>query len=80
MIIIIGSVIIIIGIFPSYSQNIVFDIRKKRYKLPEMGEGGEVIQAMPERKHSFLQEVFPNTKKEKKVDSIAVSLFTNIRE
>ena len=24
------------------------------------GEGGEVIRAMPERKHSFFQEVFPN--------------------
>ena len=23
------------------------------------GEGGEVIRAMPERKHSFLKEVFP---------------------
>ena len=31
------------------------------YKLPEMGwGGGEVIRAMPERKHSFFQEVFPN--------------------
>ena len=30
------------------------------YKLPEMGEGGgEVIRVMPERKHSFFQEVFP---------------------
>ena len=30
------------------------------YKLPEMGEGGgEVIWAMPERKHSFFKEVFP---------------------
>ena len=24
------------------------------------GEGGEVIRAMPERKHLFLKEVFPN--------------------
>ena len=31
------------------------------YKLPERGGGGgEVIRAMPERKHSFFQEVFPN--------------------
>ena len=31
------------------------------YKLPERGGGGgEVIWAMPERKHSFFQEVFPN--------------------
>ena len=30
------------------------------YKLPEIGGGGgEVIRAMPERKHSFFQEVFP---------------------
>ena len=33
------------------------------YKLPERrgggGRGGEVIWAMPERKHSFLNEVFP---------------------
>ena len=31
------------------------------YKLPERrgGGGGEVIWAMPERKHSFLHEVFP---------------------
>ena len=34
---------------------------KKMYKLPERGGGGggEVIWAMPERKHSFLKEVFP---------------------
>ena len=33
------------------------------YKLPERrggGGGGEVIWAMPERKHLFLYEVFPN--------------------
>ena len=29
------------------------------YKFPEIGGGGEVIRAMPERKHSFLKEVFP---------------------
>ena len=50
----------IIGIFLSYAQNVGFDVRKKMYKLPEMGwGGGEVIRAMPERKHSFFQEVFP---------------------
>ena len=34
---------------------------KKMYKLPERrgGGGGGVIRAMPERKHSFFQEVFP---------------------
>ena len=34
------------------------------YKLPKRrggGEGGEVIWAMPERKHSFSNEVFPNS-------------------
>ena len=51
----------IIGIFLSYTQNVGFDVRKKMYKLPEMG-GGEVIRAMPERKHSFFQEVFPYSK------------------
>ena len=33
------------------------------YKLPERGgagRGGDEIWAMPERKHSFFQEVFPN--------------------
>ena len=45
--------IAIITIFLSYAQNVVFDVRKKMYKLPEMGRGGEVIRAMPERKHSF---------------------------
>ena len=45
--------------FLSYAQNVGFDVRKKMYKLPEKG-GGEVIRTMPERKHSFLQEVFPN--------------------
>ena len=34
---------------------------KKMYKLPERGGGGgEVIWAMPERKHSFFHEVFPD--------------------
>ena len=29
-------------------------------RIGGMGEGGEVIRAMPERKHSFFQEVFAN--------------------
>ena len=38
------------------------------YKLPERGGGGEeVIWAMPERKHSFLKEVFPNSEIEKEL-------------
>ena len=33
----------------------------QKYKSVELGDqlGGEVIWAMPERKHSFLKEVFP---------------------
>ena len=39
------------------------------YKLPEMGAGGgEVIRAMPERKHSFFKEVFPNPNQSHRVD------------
>ena len=35
---------------------------EKMYKLPEMGGGGGgEIGAMPERKHSFSQEVFPKS-------------------
>ena len=34
------TVIIIISISLSYAENIVFDVRKKMYKLPEMGGGG----------------------------------------
>ena len=30
------------------------------FKMSERRGGGEVIWAMPERKHSFLHEVFPN--------------------
>ena len=39
----------------------IFDGRKRCTSCPKEGEGGgEVIRAMPERKHSFFQEVFPN--------------------
>ena len=37
----------------------LFDGRKSCTSCPNWGEGGEVIWAMPERKHSFFQEVFP---------------------
>ena len=39
----------------------IFDGRKRCTSCPKEGEGegGEVIWAMPERKHSFLKEVFP---------------------
>ena len=39
----------------------IFDGRKRCTSCPKEGEGGEVIRAMPERKHSFLKEVFPKT-------------------
>ena len=38
----------------------LYDGRKRCTSCPKEGEGGEVIWAMPERKHSFLNEVFPN--------------------
>ena len=39
----------------------IFDGRKRCTSCPKWGEGGgEVIWAMPERKHSFFKEVFPN--------------------
>ena len=40
IIIIIATIIIIIRIFLAYGQNIVFYVRKKRTKLPELGGGG----------------------------------------
>ena len=50
----------------------LYDGRKRCTSCPKEGEegggGGEVIWAMPERKHSFLHEVFPN------VGSIIVDL------
>ena len=48
-----------------YTLYIPFWRPKKMNKLPERGgggEGGEVIRAMPERKHSFFKEVFPYIK------------------
>ena len=47
------TVIIIIGIFLSYAQNVVFDVRKKRYKLPEMGGGGGRGNSGNARKKTF---------------------------
>ena len=40
----------------------LFDGRKRCTSCPKEG-GGEVIWAMPERKHSFLHEVFPKVDK-----------------
>ena len=65
MITIITHIIVVITLIRA--KNVVFDVQKKLYNLPELGGGGgveEVIWAMPERKHSFLQEVFPNNKKQ----------------
>ena len=39
---------------------LIFDGRKRCTSCPKEGEGGgEVIRAMPERKHLFVKEVFP---------------------
>ena len=38
----------------------ILDGRKRCTSCPKEGGGGEVIRAMPERKHFFLQEGFPN--------------------
>ena len=45
----------------SYPQNVVFDVQKKRTKLPDLGSGGgvQVARAMPKRKRFFSIEVFP---------------------
>ena len=43
------AVFVYLYIFLSYAQNIVFVVRKKRTKLPELGGWG-VIWAMPESK------------------------------
>ena len=52
-------VVIIVTWFCNTRKNVVFDIQKKLYKLPELGGRGEVIWAMPERNRFFLWEVFP---------------------
>ena len=43
--------------------NVVFDVQKKLYKLPELWGGGEVIWAMPKRNQFFSCAVFPNRAK-----------------
>ena len=51
------------------------------YKLPERrggGGGGEVIRAMPERKHLFLNEVFPYGFRKPVFDTIPISFQTLI--
>ena len=54
-------VVIIVTWFCNTRKNVVFDVQKKLYNLPELGGGGggEVIWAMPERNQFFLWEVFP---------------------
>ena len=53
-------VVIIVTWFCNTRKNVVFDVQKKLYNLPELGGGGgEVIWAMPERNRFFLWEVFP---------------------
>ena len=48
------------------------------YKLPERGGGGggEVIWAMPERKHSFLNEVFPNNEEKINIGTSCSDMMT----
>ena len=54
-------VVIIVTWFCTTRKNVVFDVQKKLYNLPELGGGGgEVIWEMPERNRFFLWEVFPN--------------------
>ena len=50
-------VVIIFTLFCNTRLKVVFDVQKKWYKLPELGGGGEVIWAMPERKLFFLRGV-----------------------
>ena len=52
-------VVIIVTWFCNTRKNVVFDVQKKWYNLPELGAGGEVIWAMPERNQFFSCEVFP---------------------
>ena len=53
-------VVIIVTWFCNTCKNVVFDVQKKLYNLPELGGGGgEVIWEMPERNRFFLWEVFP---------------------
>ena len=63
--------VIIVTWFCNTCKNVVFDVQKKLYNLPELEGGGEVIWAMPERNRFFSCEVFP---KEIPCYSIAQSL------
>ena len=48
-------VVIIVTWFCNMRKNVVFDVQKKLYNLPELGGGGEeVIWAMPERNIFFI--------------------------
>ena len=49
-----------------FLSNVDFDVTKKLYNLPKLGE--EVIWAMPERKRFFLCEVFPYGPSEKSMN------------
>ena len=54
----------------------LYDGRKRCTSCPKEGEGGgEVIWAMPERKHSFLNEVFP-----KKLSIVGCEIVDSRRE
>ena len=47
-----------------------FDVKKKFYKLPKLGGGGEVIRTMPEIMHFFPQETVPKSKQNYKVSDV----------
>ena len=46
-------------LFSSYVQNFVFDVLKKRTKLPNWGEGGSGNLDNAKKKSIFFQDVFP---------------------
>ena len=52
-------VVFIVTWFCNTRKNVIFDVQKKLYNLPELGGGGGGIWAMPERNWFFLCEVFP---------------------
>ena len=67
--IIIATVIFVFGIFLSCARKTLFLTSEKDVQVARNGGrgGGEVIRAMPERKHSFLKEVFPYQQHPEKV-------------
>ena len=51
----------------AHSMHLIFDVRKKKTKLPRLGgRGVKVIREMPESKRFFSIDVFQTFKKRKK--------------